>query len=86
MKKGCEPIKFTQSIALSADHSFRPKALTATIKSGDHLSILVEHLGRFNGAQEMLSDNTGLRQITIGGAGVKEWRQSRIPLESFKVM
>jgi beta-galactosidase len=65
-------------------HSFRPKALTATVKSGDHLAILVEHLGRISHGGSVAKDRKGLRQVTIGGAAVKKWRQSLIPLESFK--
>jgi beta-galactosidase len=64
--------------------AFRPKALTATVKTGDHLAILVEQLGRFNFGKSMLADRKGLRQLTIGGAAVKKWRQSLIPLETFK--
>jgi hypothetical protein len=52
-------------------HSFSPKALAATVKSGGHLSILAEHLGKFNCRQEMLTDHEGLRQIIIGGGSEK---------------
>jgi beta-galactosidase len=77
---GVLSINYGNSIA----KAFRPKALTATVKIGDHLSILVEHLGRFNGGKSMIDDKKGLRQITIGGMAVKKWKQSLIPLESFK--
>jgi beta-galactosidase len=64
--------------------AFRPQVLTSTVKVGDHLAILVEQLGRFNFGGSMMKDRKGLRQITISGTPVKKWRQSLIPLESFK--
>jgi beta-galactosidase len=65
--------------------SFRPKQLTATVKAGDHVGILVEHLGRINhGGSAAIKDKKGLRQITVGGTAVKKWKQSLIPLNDFK--
>jgi beta-galactosidase len=70
--------------AATSAKAFRPKALTATVKVGDRLAILVEQLGRFNFGKSMLADKKGLRQITIGGTAVKKWRQRLIPLDTFK--
>jgi beta-galactosidase len=64
--------------------AFRPKELTATVKSGDHIAILAEPLGRINhGGSAAIGDKKGLRQITIGGSAAKKWKHSLIPLESF---
>jgi hypothetical protein len=64
--------------------SFRPAALSATVKAGDHISILVTGLGRFNASPSMLKDRKGLRHLTIGGVAAKKWKTSVIPLTNWE--